>query len=133
MTIDTVQAIARSEIINRASLFSLQTTDATPTLLFSVDTIGAEVGIIEYTILGLSDDGLTVIAVNRKFRYKNDGTTLTLGTEYIILFESDFTTADVTIAVNVNTIEVSVTGELSTINWSGNYSQQKLNVEVVLP
>jgi hypothetical protein len=134
MTLETVQAAARSEMMHKISLFSLQTTDTTPVLLFSIDTIGAETGIIEFTVQGLSNDGLSSINVKKFFPYKNDGSTLTIGVEIDPVNNSDFTTADVSASVNANAIEVNVTGEASTvINWIGNYTQQKLNVEVALP
>jgi hypothetical protein len=134
MTLETVQAIVRSEMLNKISLFSLQTTDATPVLIFSIDTIGAETGIIEFTVQGLSNDGLSSINIKKFFPYKNDGSTLTIGVEIDPVNNSDFTTADVSASVNANAIEVNVTGEAATvINWIGNYTQQKLNVEVALP
>jgi hypothetical protein len=134
MTLETVQAIVRSEMLNKISLFSLQTTDATPVLMFSIDTIGAETGIIEFTVQGLSNDGLSSINIKKFFPYKNDGSTLTIGVEIDPVNNSDFTTADVSASVNANAIEVNVTGEAATvINWIGNYTQQKLNVEVALP
>jgi hypothetical protein len=133
MTIDTVKAIARSEMINKVQQFTLQTTDATPTLLFSIDTIGAEAGTIEYTVNGLSDDGTLALSTKRIFGYKNDGGTLGMSSEALILFSSDFSTADVAASINGLTLEVKVTGEASVINWSGSYEQNKLNVEVVLP
>lgn len=137
MTPEIVQGIARAEamriIVNKQNL-SAQTTDATPVLLFTIDTESNERGKVTYTIEAMQDDGITGMSLKRMFSYKNDGTTLTITAGTELFADNEFTSADVSEAVNVNALEISATGEAATnITWIGTYEQQKINVEVALP
>jgi hypothetical protein len=137
MTPEIVQGIARAEamriIVNKQNL-SAQTTDATPVLLFSIDTEPNERGKVTYTVEAMQDDGITGMSLKRIFSYKNDGTTLSVMTGTELFSDNEFTTADVSESVNVNALEVYATGETTTnIFWIGSYEQEKIKVEVFLP
>lgn len=136
MTPEIVRAISKTvakEEIKRPQ-YSLDTTDDTPTLLLSIDTVANERGKITYTIEALKDDGITGMSLKRMFSYKNDGTTLTITAGTELFSDNEFTSADVTEGVNVNALELTATGEISTnISWVGSYEQEKINVEVFLP
>lgn len=137
MTPEIVQGIARAEamriIVNKQNL-SAQTTDATPVLLFTIDTESNERGKVTYTIEAMQDDGITGMSLKRMFSYKNDGTTLTITAGTELFADNEFTSADVAEGVNVNALELTATGEAATnISWIGSYEQEKIKVEVALP
>lgn len=132
MTLEIIKGIIRNEVrsVTKTRLPQIVTTDATATLLFSVETNNYERGKIIYSVDALQDDGATGLSIYKVFSYKNDGAILTINTEQDILNDSDFSTAAVAANVNGTTIEVKVTGEASTIiTWIGNYEKTNLNVE----
>lgn len=137
MTPEIVRAISKTVVREETPmrhLHGIETTDATPIVLFSIDTESYERGTVTYSIDALQDDGITGLSLKRVFSYKNDGTTLTITAGTELFADNEFTSADVSEAVNVNALEISATGEAATnITWIGTYEQQKINVEVALP
>jgi hypothetical protein len=132
MTPEIVRAIARSEVFRglQPVEYLVNTTDATATLIVSIDTLTYERGIVEYILNGIKDDGLTGISVKKILSYKTSDTTLTINSATAIYSQSDFSTAAVAENVNGFAIEIKVTGEAATnITWSCSYEQRKLNVE----
>lgn len=136
MTNEIVKGIARNELAKapiRINAPEVSTTDATPTVLISIEAGIFERGVIEYVVNGIKDDGSTGISISKVFPYKTDDTTLTVYAENILASQSDFTTAAVSADDNGMIIEIKVTGEASTnITWTGSYQQTKMNVEVAL-
>lgn len=135
MTVEMVKGIARG--VARDLLipvqYSVSTEDATPTVIFSIETTDFERGVIEITVNGIKDDGATGISLVKVFSYKTDDTTLTVHSSASLYSQSDFTTAAVSQNANGFVVEIKVTGEAATvINWSGTWKQTKMNVEVAL-
>jgi hypothetical protein len=133
MTPEIVRAIARSEVFRGLQPVEniVSTTDATATVIVSIDAITYERGIIECTVNGIKDDGVTGISIKKVFSYKTDDTTLTVHSGATLYSQSDFTTATVSANANGFAIEIKVTGEAATnITWMGSYDIRKLNVEV---
>lgn len=137
MTTEMVKGIARDqirEVSDTVKSTELQTTDATATVLMTIDTQDYENGIIRYSVLGLQDDGATGLAVERVLRYVNDSSTLTLSSEVDILNENDLSGSVIASNVNGATIEIKVTGIAATnISWIGKYEQFNQIAEVLAP
>jgi hypothetical protein len=131
MTPEIVKGIARSVLRSlHPAEYSVDTTDATATVLVSIEALTFERGIIEYTVNGLKDDGLTGISIKKILSYKTSDTALTINSETGIYNHSDFSTAAVGSNVNGFTVEIKVTGEASTnISWTGTYEITKINGE----
>jgi hypothetical protein len=132
MTPEIVKGIARSVLRSlQPAEYSVDTTDATATVIVSIEALTYERGIIECKINGLKDDGVTGISIHKVFSYKTDDTTLTVHSGATLYSQSDFTTATVSANANGFAIEIKVTGEAATnIIWLGTYEITKLNVEV---
>jgi hypothetical protein len=132
MTPEIVRGIARSEVYRglQPALYSVGTTDATATLIASIDVQTYERGIVECKINGLKDDGVTGISIHKVFSYKTDDTTLTVHSGATLYGQSDLTTAGVAANANGFAVEIKVTGEASTnISWTGTYEITKINGE----
>jgi hypothetical protein len=97
------------------------TVDATPTVIYTIETLDNTVGIVEYLILAMLSDGTEAITGKNVFRYINDGTTLTVGTEAAVIaqVEEASLTGSSYAAVNSDPdIEIEVTGLAATeIEW----------------
>jgi hypothetical protein len=100
---------------------TIPTTDATATVIYTIETIDNTVGIVEYLILGMLSDGTEAITGKNVFRYINDGTTLTMGAETAVLAEvaeTSLTSASYAANVNSTDLEIKVTGIAATdIEW----------------
>jgi hypothetical protein len=133
MTPEIVRAIARSEVLRliEPAEYGVNTTDATATVIVSINTAINERGIIECKVNGIKDDGVIGISFHKVFSYKTDDTTLTVHSGATLYSQSDFTTATVSANANGFQVEIKVTGEAATnITWACSYDIRKLNVEV---
>jgi hypothetical protein len=133
MTPEIVRGIARSEVYRglQPALYSVGTTDATATLIASIDVQTYERGIVECKINGVKDDGITGISIHKVFSYKTDDTTLTVHSGATLYSQSDLTTAGVAANANGFQVEIKVTGEASTnILWSLEHVITKITAEV---
>jgi hypothetical protein len=131
MTPEIVKGIARSVLRSlQPAEYSVNTTDATATVLVSIEALTFERGIIECKINGLKDDGVTGISIHKVFSYKSDDTTLTVHSGATLYSQSDLTTAGIAANANGFTVEIKVTGEASTnVSWTGTYEITKINGE----
>jgi hypothetical protein len=133
MTPEIVRAISKTVAKQEIAGLSVEveTTDATPTVIFTIPTESYERGIIEYTVNAVKDDGDTGLTARRLLIYKNDGTTLTITTGTDIITDNDFTSADITESVSGTDVIIEVTGEATTnIKWEGSYEHKYLIGEV---
>jgi hypothetical protein len=100
---------------------TVATTDATPTVIYTIETLDNTVGIVEYLILGMLADGTEAITGKNVFRYVNDGTALTMGAEAAVIAkvtEASLATASYAAVNSDPDIEIEVTGLAATeIEW----------------
>jgi hypothetical protein len=115
---------------------AIQTTDATPTTILTLEIEDNFSGILEVEILGVNDGvGAEAVTGRKIVRFKKD-TALTLGTpSNILAIETDIVGATFSISNVSEDIVVTVTGAASTtINWSCKYRINQNNAtNVVAP
>lgn len=100
-------------------LFNVQTTDATPVSIATIEISDYEGGILEISVLGMEDTGAGAVTAKKIVRYFKD-TSLTIGTPADILpLETDLVGATFSISNVSENIDISVTGVAATIvNWT---------------
>lgn len=118
LTLNEIEVIKR----HTGNDFStVQTTDATATVIHTIETESNTVGIVEYLVLGMLDDGLEAVTGKKLFRYINDATTLSMGAEStVVAIDAETSLSTATFAANVNgtDLEIKVTGvAATTIEW----------------
>lgn len=96
----------------------IQTSDATPTVIASLEIEDNTAGIIEINIVGMDDAGTGAVTQSQRVRFIKLGT-LTLGTpSNVLALEDDLTIGGITYVTTSADLEVEVTGIAATvINW----------------
>lgn len=122
----SIEAIARRVMQRYDDWYTLQTTDATPTVIVTIEIEDETVGMIDFTILAIKGDGTAATAVRRYVRVHKTGGTLT------IIGMADWSEDDLLLAIlpQVNgddNMEIQVTGVAATIiDWKCDYVKKQL-------
>lgn len=95
-----------------------QTADATPTTIYTLTTEDYSIGFVEYIVFGNQTDGTAWYSGSRRFRYVNDATVISTGTETTIESDTGITGATIGITGSYPDINIQVTGVAATdIDW----------------
>lgn len=130
----SIEAISRTiaQEVMEPQLVYLQTTDATPTVITTIEIAEGENGILEVDVLALQTDGSLGAAYKRLVRYLKTGGALT------VVGMGDWNDDDLTVTILIqddgsDNVEIELTGVAATdIDWQV-YINQKKQTATALP